>query len=143
MTTTRRRYTRKQKVTAVTLALVSNAEAASEKTGVPRTNIRRWMDDPELAEYGLKTREEIANEARALGVEHYRALIASDAFYRAGDFDEFASALERALENPSELQAERQRVSKEVVGEIDGRAAERVVAAIRDTLARSRAPARA
>jgi UDP-N-acetylglucosamine 2-epimerase len=69
--------------------------------------------------------------------EHYRALIESQAFYRAGDFDQLATALERALANPSELHDERERVSREVVGEIDGHAADRVVAAIRDTLARN------
>lgn len=67
--TTRRRYTRKDKISVVTKALISSPTAAAEETGVPRTNIRRWIDDPEMAEYGLKTREEIANEARALGVK--------------------------------------------------------------------------
>jgi CDP-Glycerol:Poly(glycerophosphate) glycerophosphotransferase len=69
--------------------------------------------------------------------EHYRALIESEAFYRAGDFDELVATIGRALRNPSELQAERKRVSHEVVGEIDGRAADRVVAAIRETVARN------
>lgn len=66
---TNRRYTRKQKLSAVTLALVGNPTTAAEATGIPQTNIRRWKDDPEMAEYGLKTREEIAEEARALGVK--------------------------------------------------------------------------
>ena len=66
--------------------------------------------------------------------EHYRKLIESDAFYRAANFEELVARLEQALDNPSELQAERQRVSREVVGEIDGRAAERVVSVIERAL---------
>lgn len=68
--------------------------------------------------------------------EHYRQLIESEAFYRARDFGELVSVVARALEYPSELRAERQRISREVVGEVDGHAAERVVAAILETVAR-------
>jgi CDP-Glycerol:Poly(glycerophosphate) glycerophosphotransferase len=59
--------------------------------------------------------------------EHYRQLIESQAFYRARAFEEVAAGIERALDQPAELAAERRRVSREVVGEVDGRAAERVV----------------
>jgi len=67
--------------------------------------------------------------------EHYRALIESDAFYRAERFEDVTAALERALAHPDELAAERRRVAREVVGEIDGRAAERVADAIVGTFA--------
>ena len=69
--------------------------------------------------------------------EHYRALVESNAFYRAGDFAELVAVIQRALASPSELHVERERVSRQVVGEIDGHAADRVVAAIRDSLARN------
>jgi CDP-Glycerol:Poly(glycerophosphate) glycerophosphotransferase len=69
--------------------------------------------------------------------EHYRRLLESVAFYRAGSFEELVAALERALRDPGELHAERERVSREVVGEIDGRSAERVVEAVREALAPS------
>jgi CDP-Glycerol:Poly(glycerophosphate) glycerophosphotransferase len=62
--------------------------------------------------------------------EHYKSLIESDAFYRADRFDEVSSGIERALAHPAELAAERARIAREVVGEIDGRAAERVAEAI-------------
>ena len=62
--------------------------------------------------------------------EHYKSLIESDAFYRAERFDDLTAAIERALANPDELAAERARVAHEVVGEIDGRAAERVADAV-------------
>jgi hypothetical protein len=61
---------------------------------------------------------------------HYRELLSSSAFYRAASFDEVTAALERALAEPGELSAERLRVAREVVGELDGRAGERVVDAI-------------
>ena len=67
--------------------------------------------------------------------EHYRQLMESDAFYRAYDFDEVTSGIERALANPDELAEERRRVAREVVGEVDGRAAERVVDAIVEVVA--------
>jgi hypothetical protein len=66
--------------------------------------------------------------------EHYRALIESEAFYRAERFEDVTAALERALTHPGELRPERRRVAREVVGEIDGRAAERVADAIVGTV---------
>jgi CDP-glycerol glycerophosphotransferase (TagB/SpsB family) len=62
--------------------------------------------------------------------EHYKSLIESEAFYRATRFEEVAAGIERALAQPGELAAERSRVAKAVVGEVDGHAAERVVDAL-------------
>ncbi len=62
--------------------------------------------------------------------EHYKSLIESEAFYRAGNFDEVVAGIERALARPAELAAERARVARDVVGHVDGRAAERVAEAI-------------
>ena len=62
--------------------------------------------------------------------EHYKSLIESEAFYRATNFDEVTAGIERALDQPGELAAERARATREVVGEVDGRAAERVVDAM-------------
>ena len=68
--------------------------------------------------------------------EHYRQLMASDAFLRAHRFEEVAAGIERALARPDELAEERRRVAREVVGEVDGHAADRVVEAILGTLGR-------
>jgi hypothetical protein len=68
--------------------------------------------------------------AKNLAGEHYRVLAGSSAFYRATRFEEVVAGIQRALAYPDELAAERQRVAREVVGEIDGHAGERVVAAI-------------
>jgi CDP-glycerol:poly(glycerophosphate) glycerophosphotransferase len=62
--------------------------------------------------------------------EHYKSLIESEAFYRATRFPEVAAGIERALADPGELADERARVARAVVGEVDGRAAERVIAAM-------------
>ena len=62
--------------------------------------------------------------------EHYRQLMESGAFYRAAGFDDVAAGIERALAQPDELADERRRVAREVVGEVDGHAATRVVEAI-------------
>ena len=62
--------------------------------------------------------------------KHYEELAASGAFYRAESFEDVVVGLDRALADPSELEDARRRVVREVVGEVDGRAAERVVDAI-------------
>ena len=62
--------------------------------------------------------------------EHYRPLFDSNAFYRATCFEEVVAGIERALDRPDELASERGRVVRLVLGEIDGRAAERVSEAI-------------
>jgi UDP-N-acetylglucosamine:LPS N-acetylglucosamine transferase len=61
---------------------------------------------------------------------HYRELVASGAFYTAQSFEEVVEGVERALANPGELAEERRRAVADVVGDVDGRAGERVVDAI-------------
>ena len=68
--------------------------------------------------------------------KHYEELAASGAFYRAESFDEVVAGIERALERPDELAAERRRAVEQVVGTVDGRAAERVVDAVVEGLGR-------
>jgi UDP-N-acetylglucosamine:LPS N-acetylglucosamine transferase len=62
--------------------------------------------------------------------EHYRELAASGAFHVAESFEEVLAGIDRSLASPGELAEQRRRVVAEVVGEVDGRAAERVVDAI-------------
>ena len=66
--------------------------------------------------------------------EHYEELAASGAFHRAERFEEVVAGIERALEHPDELAAERRRAVEQVVGTVDGRAAERVVGAVLEGL---------
>jgi hypothetical protein len=62
--------------------------------------------------------------------KHYEELAASGAFYRAESFEQLVAGIERALYRPGELAEKRRAVVREVVGEVDGRAAERTVDAI-------------
>jgi hypothetical protein len=66
--------------------------------------------------------------------KHYEELAASGGFYPAESFDEVVAGIERALAEPGELAAARHAVVQEVVGEVDGRAAERNVDAIVEAL---------
>jgi CDP-glycerol glycerophosphotransferase (TagB/SpsB family) len=66
--------------------------------------------------------------------EHYRELAGSGAFSTAESFEQVVVGIERALARPEELVEERGRSVREVVGEVDGRAAERVVEAIAGAL---------
>lgn len=66
--TERRRYTKRQKVTAVIAAEMTSMTAAAEQTGIPRTTLIHWMNDPEMVELRQKTREERAEFADAMSV---------------------------------------------------------------------------
>jgi hypothetical protein len=64
--------------------------------------------------------------------KHYEELAASGAFYRAECFGDVVVGIERALSHPDELVAQRRGAVEQVVGTVDGRAAERVVDALAD-----------
>ena len=66
--------------------------------------------------------------------KHYEELAASGAFYRAGRFEEVVAGIDRALDRPGGLVRERRRAVEQVVGVVDGRAAERVVDAVVEAL---------
>lgn len=62
----RRRYTKKQKASAVALATTINPFAASQETGIPRTTILGWMEKPEYDILRQKTRDEMADGFKLL-----------------------------------------------------------------------------
>lgn len=61
-----RRYTKREKASAVTTALASSAQAASEAMNIPRTTIAYWLESEEFGELRRKTREDIAEGAMVL-----------------------------------------------------------------------------
>ena len=65
--------------------------------------------------------------------EHYRELARLVPSIRAERFEDVVSGIERSLAAPGELRDARSRVVAEIVGEVDGHAAERVVDAIIET----------
>lgn len=68
--------------------------------------------------------------AKSVIGEHYRDVAESRAYYEARSFDEVTAGIERCLELPAELAAERRAVAERVVGPLDGHSAERVVDAL-------------
>lgn len=79
-----RRYTKREKVTAVIAAELTNNTAVERATGIPNQTVGRWRDDPAMREYVEKTRDELAIEMRSL------AALAVDTIQkdvRAGKFE--------------------------------------------------------
>lgn len=62
MGTQRREYTKRQRLTAVVAAEATSEKAAAIATGIPRSTLRHWMDDPELEPYRHNARQALAEE---------------------------------------------------------------------------------
>jgi hypothetical protein len=62
MPTTKRRYTRKEKLAAVLAAEMGGVVQAEKQTGIRESTIRYWMQLPEFAEVRAKTREDLREE---------------------------------------------------------------------------------
>ena len=88
-----------------------------------------------LFDEGAKPGEHWAD--RNLAGDHYRRLARSGSFLEARDFDELTAAIDRSLSEPDALAAERTEIARELVGTVDGKAGERVVAAIAAALGSS------
>ncbi len=73
---TNRRYTKRQKIAAVVTAELTSNLAVQQATGISETNIRRWRDDPEMAKYVDKTREELAEGTQMLAHRALEAIVA-------------------------------------------------------------------
>jgi hypothetical protein len=64
----RRKYTKRQKMTAVIAAEMSTVAAAAEAKGIPERTLGYWFDSPDFAEVRAKTREDLA--AESMGMAH-------------------------------------------------------------------------
>jgi hypothetical protein len=70
------RQSRRRKAEAVVLAdALNSADEAGKRLGIPGRSIRRWRDDPELAELVLKTREETADDVKVAMVLTWERII--------------------------------------------------------------------
>jgi transposase-like protein len=74
VTEKRRRYSKVEKVAAIVAAEASSTLAAAEESGVPRSTLRYWLDDPKFAEYRHNAREAMAEEARVVARLAWRGL---------------------------------------------------------------------
>jgi transposase-like protein len=62
----RRRYTKHEKLSAVMAAELVGLTAASEQSGVPKSTLVYWVDQPEFAQFRTKTREELQAEVKVV-----------------------------------------------------------------------------
>jgi hypothetical protein len=63
---THRRYTKRTKLAAVIAADLTSLTEASESSGVPKSTLKHWLDDPEMARIRTKTREDLADEVKVV-----------------------------------------------------------------------------
>ena len=78
-------YSRKRKAEAVVLAdNKGSVRAAARELGMPARSIYRWRDDPEMAQYVAKTREELAEDVRTAAALFWSTLIDR---VKAGDIE--------------------------------------------------------
>jgi transposase-like protein len=57
-----RRYTRKEKVAAVSAAAASSVLAAAQESGIPESTLRYWWSRPEFVELRDRAREDTARD---------------------------------------------------------------------------------
>jgi transposase-like protein len=78
VTTTRRRYTRKQKAEIVGLAEVEGVREAARQADVPVSTLEHWRQHGEMAQLRTQKREEVAADIWAVfqkGVRRVEALL--------------------------------------------------------------------
>lgn len=61
-----RRYTKRQKLATVMAVEMSSLTETAETTGIPKSTIAYWLDDPELAAIRTKTREDLAEDIKVV-----------------------------------------------------------------------------
>jgi hypothetical protein len=61
-----RQYTKRTKLATTIAAEISGVTQTAVATGIPHQTISYWMNDPELGEIRRKTREDLADEIKAV-----------------------------------------------------------------------------
>jgi hypothetical protein len=61
-----RQYTKRTKLATTMAAEISGVTQTAQATGIPHQTISYWMNDPELGEIRRKTREDLADEIKAV-----------------------------------------------------------------------------
>ncbi len=60
------RRPKRVKLAAVMAAEMTSLTEASESTGIPKSTLAGWMNDPEIAQIRTKTREDLADEIKVV-----------------------------------------------------------------------------
>ena len=133
-----RRHTQRERAQAVATAeRLNSAEAASKELGIAARTIRRWRDDPEMADIVRKTREETAEDVTAAMVLSWARLIerlqrdevdTRDLIILAGVATDKAQLLSGAATSRTE--------SRDITDDLDDHESDLIGEAIRNELAR-------
>lgn len=62
--TERRKYTKRQKLSAVLAADMVGVTEVSRQTGIPKQTIDYWLDRPEFGQFRTKAREDLQDEIK-------------------------------------------------------------------------------
>lgn len=125
------------RIRALGIAVVEGAQAASDKTGIPRRTISLWMDNPEYAELRQKTREELAEGFKALAHLSMSALLEQ---VKAGQVDSRDLTILLGVATDKHLlmsgEATSRNESKDITRDLDDHESEVLGSVVRDELAR-------
>lgn len=61
-----RKYDKRTKLAVVMAAEMSGLSVTADETGIPKTTIAYWMDQPEFVQIRTKTREDLADEIKVV-----------------------------------------------------------------------------
>ena len=61
-----KRHSRREKLATVIAAEMTGVIETAERTGIPESTIRYWIDDPEFAAIRARTREQLADEIKTV-----------------------------------------------------------------------------
>lgn len=87
--------------------------------------------------YGEGEGERDGLAAKNITGHHYGDIMRSGAFVTAANFDDVLNGIQQCLSAPAALATQRQAITRQTVGEIDGQAGQRVVNAILDGIRRA------
>lgn len=73
----RRKYTKRQKLSAVMAAEMVGVTVAGEQSGIPKQTIQYWLDDPKFGPYRTRAREGLIEEVKVAAHLLWRRVIES------------------------------------------------------------------
>lgn len=133
---TRKGRTRATKLTAVLASDMTSTLAASQAMGIPESTLRHWRDDPDMARYRVKAREDLLPDIQVLAAVAMDKLIEA---VRAGKVDprDLITAMGVALDKAQLLSggATHRVESRDITDVFDDHETRRIVAAAQEYVA--------